>query len=61
MAALKDLLADADFISLNPDLNPTSYHLIGTQQLDMMKHYGFGGYLRLCAVPGQHRLGIRRQ
>lgn len=41
MVALKDLLADADFISLNPDLNPTSYHLIGTQQLDMMKRTAY--------------------
>jgi D-3-phosphoglycerate dehydrogenase len=37
MVSLDELLAQADFISLNPDLNPTSYHLIGSQQLDMMK------------------------
>jgi D-3-phosphoglycerate dehydrogenase len=36
------LLARADFISLNPDLNPTSYHLIGKPQLDAMKP---GAYL----------------
>jgi D-3-phosphoglycerate dehydrogenase len=37
MVSLEDLLAKADFVSLNPDLNPTSYHLISKQQLDMMK------------------------
>lgn len=37
MVSLDELLAKADFISLNPDLNPSSYHLIGKQQLDMMK------------------------
>jgi D-3-phosphoglycerate dehydrogenase len=42
MVSLDELLAKADFISLNPDLNPTSYHLIGKQQLDMMKP---GAYL----------------
>jgi D-3-phosphoglycerate dehydrogenase len=42
MVSMDELLANADFISLNPDLNPTSYHLIGKQQLDMMKP---GAYL----------------
>ncbi len=42
MVALEELLASADFISLNPDLNPTSYHLISKKQLDMMKR---GAYL----------------
>jgi D-3-phosphoglycerate dehydrogenase len=42
MVALENLLAAADFVSLNPDLNPTSYHLIGKQQLEMMKT---GAYL----------------
>ena len=37
MVTLENLLAAADFVSLNPDLNPTSYHLIGKQQLEMMK------------------------
>jgi D-3-phosphoglycerate dehydrogenase len=37
MVDLDKLLAQADFISLNPDLNPTSYHLIGTRQLEQMK------------------------
>jgi D-3-phosphoglycerate dehydrogenase len=37
MVSLDELLANADFISLNPDLNPTSYHLISKEQLDMMK------------------------
>jgi D-3-phosphoglycerate dehydrogenase len=42
MVSLNNLLANADFISLNPDLNPTSYHLISKQQLDTMKP---GAYL----------------
>jgi D-3-phosphoglycerate dehydrogenase len=37
MVALEKLLASADFISLNPDLNPTSFHLISKQQLQIMK------------------------
>jgi len=42
MVSLDELLTSADFISLNPDLNPTSFHLISTKQLDMMKP---GAYL----------------
>jgi len=42
MVSLDELLATADFVSLNPDLNPTSYHLISKNQLDMMKP---GAYL----------------
>lgn len=37
MVSLEELLAEADFVSLNPDLNPTSHHLIGTEQLNLMK------------------------
>ena len=42
MVPLDELLTKADFISLNPDLNPTSFHLISTKQLEMMKP---GAYL----------------
>jgi D-3-phosphoglycerate dehydrogenase len=42
MVSLGELLANADFISLHPDLNPTSFHLISKKQLDMMKP---GAYL----------------
>jgi D-3-phosphoglycerate dehydrogenase len=42
MVSLEELLAKADFVSLNPDLNPSSYHLIGKKQLAMMKP---GAYL----------------
>jgi D-3-phosphoglycerate dehydrogenase / 2-oxoglutarate reductase len=35
MTTLEDLLARADFISLNCDLNPTSYHLINAHALAM--------------------------
>ena len=42
MVPLDQLLAKADFISLNPDLNPTSFHLIGKKQLEIMKP---GAYL----------------
>ena len=31
------LLTQADFISLNCDLNPTSYHVVGDRELSMMK------------------------
>ena len=37
MTSLEDLLLRADFVSLNCDLNPTSYHLINTQSLALMK------------------------
>jgi D-3-phosphoglycerate dehydrogenase len=37
MIALDDLLARADFVSLNADLNPTSYHIINAQKLAKMK------------------------
>jgi D-3-phosphoglycerate dehydrogenase len=37
MVSLENLLAEADFVSLNTDLNSTSYHLIGKDQLKLMK------------------------
>jgi len=37
MTALADLLARADFISLNCSLNATSYHLINAQTLSLVK------------------------
>lgn len=37
MTSLEDLLARADFVSLNMDLNPTSYHLLNAQTLAQMK------------------------
>ena len=42
MVSLEELLTHADFVSLNPDLNPTSYHLINKQRLELMKP---GAYL----------------
>ena len=37
VVSLEKLLATADFVSLNADLNDTSYHLIGKKQLELMK------------------------
>ncbi len=37
MTSLEDLLRASDFVSMNTDLNPTSYHLISDQQLALMK------------------------
>jgi D-3-phosphoglycerate dehydrogenase len=37
MTALDDLLARADFVSINCDLNPTSLHLINARTLALMK------------------------
>ncbi len=40
MTSLQDLLARADFVSLNCDLNPTSFHLMNENTLKMMKKTG---------------------
>ncbi|MEW5870910.1 MAG: phosphoglycerate dehydrogenase [Chloroflexota bacterium] len=37
MTSLEDLLAQADFVSLNCDLNTTSYHLMNRRTLALMK------------------------
>jgi D-3-phosphoglycerate dehydrogenase / 2-oxoglutarate reductase len=37
MVSLPDLLQRADFVSLNPELNPTSYHLINAHTLSLMR------------------------
>jgi D-3-phosphoglycerate dehydrogenase len=37
MTSLRDLLERSDFISLNCDLNPTSYHLINAETLGWVK------------------------
>jgi D-3-phosphoglycerate dehydrogenase len=37
MTSLPELLKQADFVSLNCDLNPTSYHLIDREALALMK------------------------
>jgi D-3-phosphoglycerate dehydrogenase len=37
MTGLQDLLAQSDFVSLNCDLNPSSYHLINSSTLAWMK------------------------
>jgi len=37
MTSLQDLLGRSDFVSLNADLNPTSYHLINAASLEWMK------------------------
>ncbi len=37
MTSLTDLLARSDFISLNCDLNPTSFHLINAHSLEWVK------------------------
>jgi D-3-phosphoglycerate dehydrogenase len=37
MMRLKDLLERSDFVSLNADLNPTSFHIINASSLELMK------------------------
>ncbi len=41
MTALDDLLARADFVSLNCDLNPTSFHLMNARTLGLMRSGAF--------------------
>lgn len=40
MTSLEDLMRRADFVSVNCDLNPTSFHLINAQSLSWMKPTG---------------------
>ena len=40
MTSLEDLLSRSDYVSLNCDLNPTSYHLINAHRLTKMKPTG---------------------
>jgi D-3-phosphoglycerate dehydrogenase len=40
MTSLENLLARSDFVSLNTDLNPTSYHLMNARTLALMKPSG---------------------
>lgn len=37
MTSLRSLLANSDFVSLNCDLNPTSYHLMNAETFALMK------------------------
>jgi D-3-phosphoglycerate dehydrogenase len=37
MRSLDQLLRESDFVTLNCDLNPTSYHLIGREELSLMR------------------------
>jgi D-3-phosphoglycerate dehydrogenase len=37
MVSKQELLRQADFVSLNCDLNPTSYHLVSKPEFDLMK------------------------
>jgi len=41
MVSKEELLKLSDFVSLNCDLNPTSYHLIGKKELSLMKSTAF--------------------
>lgn len=38
---LRALLEEADFVSLHCDLNPTSFHLIGRAELEVMRHSAY--------------------
>jgi phosphoglycerate dehydrogenase-like enzyme len=37
VSSLETLLSESDFISLNCDLNPTSYHILGAHEFTLMK------------------------
>ncbi|MBU0573437.1 MAG: hypothetical protein KKH83_03050 [Candidatus Margulisbacteria bacterium] len=37
MVSFEELLAEADIVTINCDLNPTSFHLIGEKEFAKMK------------------------
>jgi D-3-phosphoglycerate dehydrogenase len=41
MVSKEQLLSESDFVSLNCDLNPTSYHLMGKREFESMKSSAF--------------------
>src|SRR5207248_375447 len=41
IVSLRELLAEADFVSLHCDLNPTSFHLIGRGELALMRNTAY--------------------
>lgn len=41
MVSIEELLHEADFVSLNCDLNPSSYHLIGYKEFKMMNQHSY--------------------
>ncbi len=46
---LEELLAASDFVSMNCDLNPTSYHLMNTRRFGLMKTGSF--FISTCRGP----------
>ena len=49
MLPLDHLLAESDFVSLNCTLNPTSHHLIGDHELEVMKESAY--LINTCRGP----------
>lgn len=41
MVSKEELLRDSDFVSVNCDLNPTSFHIIGKREFSLMKPTAF--------------------
>lgn len=56
MTTLEDLLSRADFVSLNCDLNPTSYHLINVETLAHMQPHAVLINTARGAVVDEHAL-----
>ena len=56
MLPLADLLAKADFISLNCTLNPTSYHLINTETLKLVQPEAV--LINTCRGPVVHETAL---
>ena len=46
MVSLEELLQESDFVSINCDLNPTSYHIMNTARFSLMKN---SAYLINCS------------
>lgn len=56
MVSKEDLLKESDFVSLNCTLNPTSYHLMGPAEFEIMKPTAY--LVNTCRGPVVHETAL---